>query len=524
MTRPSVSSDWLMLPASRAFLSLAPLLRPGGAAGKRRAASARRRRHQSQPPASSSAHPQTPPAPGARATEHPTPQSGARLLMFSLPARSTRLSLPILMTSSPSGVVSFMWIVTVNTLRGGGRGRRRAVAGRGRAGRGARAPRERGGAAAHCRPRFCGFQRQGSGRRRGTAGPACVRARPARTPVAAAGALVEERLCGAALAGAAVQHLVDLCGSGQEWHPSVLRAAASHSPRQGRKAAVGPARPPHPAGPARSHPPPAAAPFPPRAPAPHRSRSSPPSPPTPVPPRRCGPPAGAGASPCRPRPAGRAAGAAHRWSVSHGAHAAQAAPPCARRAAQRPARILPTQHGPQKAARAHAQQVCELLVVQLQEGHLDAAVGHLDARQPGSTRACVCTIRRCIARACHGPRCWSGGLQHARALPGRRRQPRLQPAPLTSSDSMPSNICLMARGITPASAGRTRTWGGGAKTLQERRSTAPAKQSSGPARGSLNLVCVAPPSRLSPAESRLPSVLLRGPPSIVYVFPVPVWP
>jgi hypothetical protein len=27
------------------------------------------------------------------------------------------LSLPILMTSSPSGVVSFMWIVTVNTLR-----------------------------------------------------------------------------------------------------------------------------------------------------------------------------------------------------------------------------------------------------------------------------------------------------------------------------------------------------------------------------------------------------------------------
>jgi hypothetical protein len=43
-------------------------------------------------------------------------------LMFSEPARSTRLSLPILMTSSPSGVVSFMWIVTVKMLEGWGGG------------------------------------------------------------------------------------------------------------------------------------------------------------------------------------------------------------------------------------------------------------------------------------------------------------------------------------------------------------------------------------------------------------------
>ncbi len=47
----------------------------------------------------------------------PTPNP--HLLMFSLPARSTRLSFPILITSSPSGVVSFMWIVTVKTLGAG---------------------------------------------------------------------------------------------------------------------------------------------------------------------------------------------------------------------------------------------------------------------------------------------------------------------------------------------------------------------------------------------------------------------
>ena len=62
MTRPSVSSDWLMLPASRARASLAP--------------------------------------------ERPTD---------SLPARSTRFSLPTLMTSSPVSLSSRMWIVSVNT-------------------------------------------------------------------------------------------------------------------------------------------------------------------------------------------------------------------------------------------------------------------------------------------------------------------------------------------------------------------------------------------------------------------------
>ncbi len=35
------------------------------------------------------------------------------LEIFSLPARSTRFSLPILITSSPSAVVSFMWMVMV---------------------------------------------------------------------------------------------------------------------------------------------------------------------------------------------------------------------------------------------------------------------------------------------------------------------------------------------------------------------------------------------------------------------------
>jgi hypothetical protein len=62
MTRPSVSSDWLMLPASRARASLAP--------------------------------------------DRPTDSE---------PARSTRLSLPMRSTSSPSAVVSLVCIVSVNT-------------------------------------------------------------------------------------------------------------------------------------------------------------------------------------------------------------------------------------------------------------------------------------------------------------------------------------------------------------------------------------------------------------------------
>jgi hypothetical protein len=35
--------------------------------------------------------------------------------MFSDPAKSTRLSFPTFTTSSPSGVVSFMWMVTLKT-------------------------------------------------------------------------------------------------------------------------------------------------------------------------------------------------------------------------------------------------------------------------------------------------------------------------------------------------------------------------------------------------------------------------
>ena len=63
MTRPSVSRLWLIDPASLARLSLAP-----------------------------------------------------EREMFSLPARSTKLSFPILMMSSPSAVASFRWIVMVKTL------------------------------------------------------------------------------------------------------------------------------------------------------------------------------------------------------------------------------------------------------------------------------------------------------------------------------------------------------------------------------------------------------------------------
>jgi hypothetical protein len=62
ITRPRVSSDWLMLPASRARASFAPL--------------------------------------------RPT---------LSLPARSTRFSFPILMTSSPASLISREWMVRVKT-------------------------------------------------------------------------------------------------------------------------------------------------------------------------------------------------------------------------------------------------------------------------------------------------------------------------------------------------------------------------------------------------------------------------